>query len=245
MAALFNHLNHRPWTKVHQNGFHSSLCWFVVLRKRFPMPITALPQHTVRAIGSTSVITDPCSIVKELLDNALDASASTVFVEISQNTVDVIQVKDNGHGISSEDHAVVCKRTFTSKIQTINDLRNIGGTSLGFRGEALASAAEMSGSLNVITRVASEMVGSSIKYGRNGEMIRYLVLDIEVYARLTSSVALSVHRIRLALLSGLRTFLSISQFADRRRRRAPENCCQRPRNCYKHMPCVIQPRDCL
>ena len=179
------------------------------------MPITALPQHTVRAIGSTSVITDTCSIVKELLDSALDASASSVFVEVSQNTVDVIQVKDNGHGISSEDHAVVCKRTFTSKIHTINDLRNIGGTSLGFRGEALASAAEMSGGLNVTTRVASEMVGTTIKYGRNGEMIRYLVLNIEVYARLTFPVALSVHRTRLARLSVLRTFLSISQFADK------------------------------
>lgn len=140
------------------------------------MPIDALPQNTVRAIGSTSVITDPCSIVKELLDNALDASASSVFVEISQNTVDVIQVKDNGHGISSEDHAVVCKRTFTSKIQTIEDLRNIGGKSLGFRGEALASAAEMSGSLTVTTRIGTEMVGSTIKYGRNGEPIRYLLL---------------------------------------------------------------------
>ncbi|ODM21442.1 hypothetical protein SI65_02286 [Aspergillus cristatus] len=135
------------------------------------MPITALPQNTVRAIGSTSVITDPCSIVKELLDNALDASASSVFVEISQNTLDVIQVKDNGHGIPSEDRAVVCGRTFTSKIQTVEDLRKIGGSSLGFRGEALASVAEMSGGVAVTTRVAAEVVGSAIKYGRNGELV--------------------------------------------------------------------------
>ena len=146
------------------------------------MPIAALPQNTVRAIGSTSVITDPCSIVKELLDNALDAFASSVFVEISQNTVDVIQVKDNGHGIQSEDHAVVCKRAFTSKIQTVEDLRNIGGKTLGFRGEALASAAEMSGGLIVSTRVGAESVGSSIKYGRNGELIRYLICIYMVYS---------------------------------------------------------------
>lgn len=150
------------------------------------MPITALPQNTVRAIGSTSVITDPCSIVKELLDNALDASASSVFVEISQNTLDVIQVKDNGHGISSEDHAAVCKRTFTSKIQTVEDLRNIGGSSLGFRGEALASVAEMSGSLTVTTRVTAEMVGSTIKYGRNGELIRCVPFNLERYLVLTA-----------------------------------------------------------
>ena len=140
------------------------------------MPIAALPQNTVQAIGSTSVITDPYSIVKELLDNALDASASSVFVEISQNTLDVIQVKDNGHGIQSEDHAVVCKHAFTSKIQTVEDLRHIGGKMLGFRGEALASAVEMSGGFTVSTRVGVESVGSSIKYGRNGELIRYLIL---------------------------------------------------------------------
>ncbi|KAF3391344.1 hypothetical protein F1880_007757 [Penicillium rolfsii] len=136
------------------------------------MPIEALPQATVRAIGSTSVISDACSVVKELLDNALDASASSVLVEISQNTVDVIQVKDNGHGISAEDHPCVCKHTFTSKISSIDDLRNVGGTSLGFRGEALASVAEMSGSVNIVTRVASDVVASSLEYGRDGELSR-------------------------------------------------------------------------
>jgi DNA mismatch repair ATPase MutL len=136
------------------------------------MPIEALPQATVRAIGSTSVISDPCSVVKELLDNALDASASSISVEISQNTIDVIQVKDNGHGIAVEDHPCVCKHTFTSKISTINDLRNVGGTSLGFRGEALASVVEMSGGVNVITRVASDIVASSLEYGRDGELSR-------------------------------------------------------------------------
>ncbi|GKZ21369.1 ATP-binding mismatch repair protein [Aspergillus brasiliensis] len=135
------------------------------------MPIAALPPSAVRAIGSASVISDPCSIVKELLDNALDAAATSVFIEISQNTLDVIQVKDNGHGIPSSDHTFVCKRTFTSKIQSVDDLRTIGGKSLGFRGEALASAAEVSGGLTITTREHHEPVGSSIKYGRNGELL--------------------------------------------------------------------------
>ncbi|KAL4893252.1 hypothetical protein BDV59DRAFT_28531 [Aspergillus ambiguus] len=135
------------------------------------MPITALPQDTARAIGSASVISDPCSVVKELLDNALDASAVSVFIEISQNTVDVIQVKDNGHGISPGDHAAVCKRAHTSKIQTVEDLRKIGGSSLGFRGEALASTVEVSGSVNITTRIEAEPVGSVIKYGRDGGVI--------------------------------------------------------------------------
>ncbi|PWY89195.1 hypothetical protein BO70DRAFT_331061 [Aspergillus heteromorphus CBS 117.55] len=135
------------------------------------MPIAALPPTTVRAIGSASALSDPCSVVKELLDNALDASATSVFIEISQNTVDLIQVKDNGHGIPSTDHPSVCKRTFTSKIQTVEDLRSVGGKSLGFRGEALASAAEMSGGLTVGTRVEEEAVGTSVRYGRDGELL--------------------------------------------------------------------------
>ncbi|PYH38119.1 putative DNA mismatch repair protein [Aspergillus neoniger CBS 115656] len=135
------------------------------------MPIAALSPAAVRAIGSASVISDPCSIVKELLDNALDATATSVSIEISQNTLDVVQVKDNGHGIPASDHSFVCKRTFTSKIQSVEDLRTIGGKSLGFRGEALASAAEVSSGVAITTRVPHEPVGSSIKYGRNGELL--------------------------------------------------------------------------
>ncbi|KAL4947866.1 hypothetical protein BDW69DRAFT_203939 [Aspergillus filifer] len=135
------------------------------------MPIAALPPTTVRAIGSTSIISDPYSLTKELLDNAMDASATSITIEISQNIIDTIQVKDNGHGILASDYPFVCKRTFTSKIHTLDDLRNVGGTSLGFRGEALASAAEIAGTLTVSTRTESESVGSLLKYGRNGELI--------------------------------------------------------------------------
>ncbi|KAJ5625465.1 hypothetical protein N7510_001774 [Penicillium lagena] len=134
------------------------------------MPITALPPTTVRAIGSTSAITDPYSVVKELVDNALDAASSSLVVEISQNTLDVIQVKDNGYGIPSEDHQFVCKHAFTSKIQTVDDLKRIGGTSLGFRGEALASIADISGGVTITTRIETEVAGSCLKYGRDGEL---------------------------------------------------------------------------
>lgn len=140
------------------------------------MTIEALPQKTIRAIGSTSAISDPCSVVKELVDNALDASATSLQVEISENTVDVIQLKDNGHGISPEDQQNVCKRAFTSKIQSLDDLKNVGGSSLGFRGEALASVAEMSGLVTVTTRVESEVAGRCLKYGRNGELTGYVDL---------------------------------------------------------------------
>lgn len=113
-------------------------------------------------------------MVKELLDNALDASASSLQIEISQNTLDVIQLKDNGCGIPTEDHPNVCKHAFTSKIETVDDLRNVGGTSLGFRGEALASVAEMSGSVTITTRTASEVTATILKYGRDGKLTGFV-----------------------------------------------------------------------
>ncbi len=136
------------------------------------MPIAALPANTVRVIGSSQVLTDPCSVVKELIDNALDAQASSIFVEISSNTLDVIQVKDNGYGIGPEDRSMVCRRACTSKIRNLEDLKTIGGRSLGFRGEALASAAELSGGLVVTTRVDGESVAVSLKISRIGDIER-------------------------------------------------------------------------
>lgn len=136
------------------------------------MHIAALPPNAVRAIGSTQALTDAASVVKELIDNALDARASAISVDISTNTLDVIQVKDNGHGIGPDDREMVCRRFCTSKIRELDDLENIGGTSLGFRGEALASAAEMSGSVIVATRVEGEAVAVTSKFGRQGEIER-------------------------------------------------------------------------
>ncbi|KAJ5900010.1 DNA mismatch repair protein C-terminal [Penicillium taxi] len=134
------------------------------------MPITPLLPETVRAIGSTSVISDACSVVKELIDNAIDASASTLVIQIAQNTLDVIQLKDNGHGISTEDYPHVCTHMFTSKIQTLEDLKNVGGTSLGFRGEALSSIAEMSESVIVTTCIAADATASCLHYRRDGKI---------------------------------------------------------------------------
>ncbi|PGH26749.1 hypothetical protein AJ80_01513 [Polytolypa hystricis UAMH7299] len=134
------------------------------------MPIAPLPQSTARAIGSISVISNSCSVVKELVDNALDAGATSVSVDIALNTLDIIQVTDNGSGIRHNDRTLVCRRNCTSKIQTIDDLNNVGGSSLGFRGEALASAAEMCGAITVTTRVDGEITGEILKYGRDGEL---------------------------------------------------------------------------
>lgn len=111
-------------------------------------------------------------MVKELIDNSLDAEAAAIFVEISLNALDTIQVRDNGHGINPDDRCMVGKRHCTSKIRGLADLEYIGGRSLGFRGEALASAAELSGSMVVSTRIEGEATAVSLTIGRKGEITK-------------------------------------------------------------------------
>ncbi|KIV95622.1 hypothetical protein PV10_03252 [Exophiala mesophila] len=132
------------------------------------MPIEALPESTSRAIGSTLVLGDARSVVKELLDNALDAQATSINIEISTNTLDVIQVRDNGTGIAAQDRPLLCKRGCTSKIRSLNDLSRLGGTFLGFRGEALASIVELSKAVIITSRLHGEMVGTSLEFDSSG-----------------------------------------------------------------------------
>ena len=136
------------------------------------MPITALPPNAVQAIGSSQALSDSASMVKELLDNAIDARATKIFIEISANTLDDIRVKDNGHGIAPEDRAMICAKYCTSKIRNLDDLNHVGGSYLGFRGEALASAAEMSGSLTITSRIDGEGTAVEIKVDRTGQILR-------------------------------------------------------------------------
>ncbi|OJD19948.1 hypothetical protein AJ78_00142 [Emergomyces pasteurianus Ep9510] len=135
------------------------------------MTIACLPPDCARAVRSASVLSDPCSVAKELIDNSLDAGATSISVELSANTLDIIQVKDNGAGIHPNDRHLVCKRNCTSKLQTIDELKNVGGSTLGFRGEALASAAEMCGGIQITTRTSGELVGTSLTYDRAGLLV--------------------------------------------------------------------------
>lgn len=134
------------------------------------MAIEALPQTTVRALGATQVLTDPAAVVKELIDNALDAKATSIAIEIHSNTLDIIQLRDNGHGIAPEDRPLVARRYCTSKLSHDDELKDIGGSSLGFRGEALASAAELSGTLTISTRIEGEQVAAVLKINQLGEV---------------------------------------------------------------------------
>src|SRR5690242_17242223 len=137
--------------------------------------ISALPPTTVRQLGSHQLLTDPSSVVKELIDNALDARAKSIFIDIAAKTIDYIQVKDDGHGIPFEDRALACRRYCTSKIRDFHDLKQVGGRWLGFRGEALASVADMSGTVSITTRVEGESVAVKLVYHRDGELVSCVV----------------------------------------------------------------------
>jgi DNA mismatch repair protein MutL len=125
------------------------------------MPITALPKTTLQLLGSAQVLTTPTSLVKELIDNALDAKATSIDILISKNTLDKLEVRDNGHGISSEDFYSLGKRGHTSKLRSFEELKFVGGVTLGFRGEALASAAQL-GKVSVTTKTEGESVATRL-----------------------------------------------------------------------------------
>jgi DNA mismatch repair protein MutL len=135
------------------------------------MSIEALPQSVVRNLGSSQALASPVAAVKELLDNAFDARASSIAIEISRNTLDVIQVRDNGCGIPPQDRKLIAVPHCTSKITSETDLRLLGGSSLGFRGEALSSAAQLSKALTITTRIEGEQVACALTFSRDGQVV--------------------------------------------------------------------------
>lgn len=106
------------------------------------MAIVQLPKEVIEEIAAGEVVTSPAAAVKELLENSLDASPSRIRVVLSENTLDQIQIEDNGSGIEEKDLELLCTRFATSKLRTYADLEKI--TTHGFRGEALASISALS-----------------------------------------------------------------------------------------------------
>lgn len=121
--------------------------------------IHVLDETTINKIAAGEVVERPASVIKELIENSIDASATNIEVEIGEGGVAYMRITDNGIGMTEEDARLAILRHATSKIQQVEDLFDIA--SLGFRGEALASIASVS-HFSLTTRKADSDLGTRI-----------------------------------------------------------------------------------
>ena len=122
------------------------------------MSIRLLPTDVAAKIAAGEVVERPASVVKELLENAIDAGATSIRVDMQDGGLRLIRMSDNGRGIPTEELALALARHATSKIEALDDLERI--QTLGFRGEALSRVAAVSQLTLTSRQVESEMAAT-------------------------------------------------------------------------------------
>lgn len=130
--------------------------------------ISLLPEETIIQIAAGEIIENPSSVIKELVENSIDAGSNRISIEIEDSGRSLIKVTDNGYGFSKEDLKIAFKRHTTSKIRSIEELNT--SISLGFRGEALSSIANVS-NVTVITKRIEDLIGTIVKLNYSGDII--------------------------------------------------------------------------
>lgn len=122
--------------------------------------IKLLDTHTINKIAAGEVVERPASVVKELVENSVDAKASSITVEIKNGGIDFLRITDNGVGIPKDEVEIAFLRHATSKIGTVEDLQTV--ISLGFRGEALASIAAVA-HVELISKTSDDLTGKRVE----------------------------------------------------------------------------------
>lgn len=133
------------------------------------MKIKILPDHVINQIKAGEVVENPASVVKELIDNAIDASAFEIVVEIQAGGRQLIRVSDNGCGMTKEDACLSFERHATSKLGDFQDLEKL--TTMGFRGEALASIASIS-EIDLLTCPSLDESSATLVHTNAGKILQ-------------------------------------------------------------------------
>lgn len=131
------------------------------------MSIVLLDDNTISKISAGEIIENPASVVKELLENSIDAGAKNITVEIKNSPTDFIRITDDGCGFKADEIELAFMRHSTSKLSKIEDLEEL--TTLGFRGEALASISSIA-KIRLLTKNSEDLAGTSTKI-ENGKII--------------------------------------------------------------------------